>query len=187
MKKTILLLGATLMSLASCGQQIKLTLDDIIYTRGDHQETIYERLDVKIVAPTGAPAVSLYHFVDDLNGNLTTSSNPDAAIIPMFQNNNYDVIVAPTDRGLNQIINLGAHYRIAATITFGNFYIVSMGTDTDNTLNKGDKVIIFQENGIPGKTFKYLYGDLGLTTTDVAAASDTKLILDSYCGYMRNN
>ena len=180
MKKQFILLSAAAMALVGCtrNQTKKLTLEDVIYQRGEHTAESYDRLDIKVVSPTGAPAVSLYSFASDYNDKFVTSSNPSVGVIPMFQGSEYDVIVAPTNNGLNQIINLGAKFKIAATITFGNFFLVSMGTDEDETLNDGDKVIIFQENGIPGKTFKYLYGNLNLTTVAVAAASDTKNIIE---------
>ena len=180
MKKIFLLLATSLIALTGCNSSPKkVSFIDSIYRPGDyyHQEN-YE-LDLSVVAPTGAPAVAMYSFVGELNGRLTTSSNPAVGVIPMFQSQEYDVIVAPTDSGLNQIMNLGAKYKIAATITFGNFFVVSFGRDADETLNAGDKIIIFQENGIPGKTFKYLYGDLNLSITTVANASDTKQIIEN--------
>ena len=181
MKKHYSLLTiAALAALTGCNSSPEKTpFEKAIYKPSQTYEVSDYQLDLKVVAPTGAPAVGLYGFADKWNDLFFTSSNPATGVIPMFQSQEYDVIVAPTDSGLNQILNLGANYKIAATITFGNFYIVSTGTDTDNTLNDGDKVVIFQENGIPGKTFRYLYGDLNLTTISVAGAADTKLIMQN--------
>ena len=97
----------------------------------------------------------------------------------MFKKDTYDVIVAPTQGGLTQIVKQQAEYKIAATITFGNFYLISTGRDEDNTLNKGDKVCYFQKDDVPGKVFNYVYGDLDLFTYDVAAVSDTKAIIEN--------
>lgn len=178
MKKTIILLPALLLGLAGCNKEpVKTKLDEAIYSFNLVEEINDYSLDLKVLAPTGAPAIGLYQFAT--SDKLTTTTNPQTGLMPMFKSNEYDVIVAPTHGGLNQVLNQGANFKLAATITFGNFYVVSMGTDTDNTLNSGDKVIIFQENDIPGKVFNYLYGDLGLTTTAVAAASDTKLIMSN--------
>ena len=90
------------------------------------------------------------------------------------------MIVAPTHGGMGKLINEGANYTIAATITFGNMYIVSMGTDSDNELNAGDRVLYFQKNDLPGKVFDYLYGDLNLSTYDVAGAADTKNVIENH-------
>ena len=176
MKKTIFLLPALLIGLAGCNKTpVHTKLDDCIYSFNLVEDTGDYNLDLKVLAPTGAPAIGLYQFAT--SENLTTTTNPQTGLMPMFKSNEYDVIVAPTHGGLNQVLNQGANFKLAATITFGNFYIVSMGTDADSTLNQGDKIIIFQENDIPGKVFNYLYGDLGLSVTAVAAASDTKLII----------
>lgn len=132
---------------------------------------------LKILAPTGGPAVALYNF--GLNENFETTSNPAQGLIPMFKTNNYDVIIAPTQGGLTQIVKQQANYKIAATITFGNFYLVATGKDDNETLDRGDSVLIFQENDVPGKVFNYVYGDLGLDVTAVAAVSDTKLVIEN--------
>ena len=133
--------------------------------------------DLKILAPTGAPAVALYSLAG--NSNFETTSNPQTGLIPQFKTGNYDIIIAPTHGGLTQIIKQNAQYKIAATITFGNFYIVATGNDDDEIMNEGDKVLIFQENDVPGKVFNYLYKDLKLDITAVAAVSDTKLVIEN--------
>ena len=133
--------------------------------------------DLKILAPTGAPSVALYDFCD--NPNFETTTNPSTGLIPQFKTNNYDVIIAPTQGGLTQIVKQNAAYKIAATITYGNFYIVATGHDDNGVLDNGDKVLIFQENDLAGKLFKYTYSDLQLDLTAVAAAADTKTIIEN--------
>lgn len=131
---------------------------------------------LKILAPAGAPAIALYSYSD--SPNLTTTTNPKEGLIPMFQKGGYDIIIAPTNGGLAQI-KQGAKYKIAATITFGNFYILSSGRDLDGTMNAGDKIVVFQQNDIPGKMFNYLYGGLDMDITYVAGAEDTKSIIEN--------
>ena len=84
---------------------------------------------LKVLSPIGAPAVALYHLAG--NDNFTTTSDPQSGLIPMFHSAEYDVIVAPTAGGLKQILNAAnpASFKIAATITFGNMYIVATGKD----------------------------------------------------------
>lgn len=124
--------------------------------------------DLKILSPTGAPAVSMYNFV---NG-LTTVLNPASELLPEFGKDNYDIIVAPAKGGLTKIVKAGANYQMAAVVTFGNFALVSTGNDDDNVLNEGDNVLFFQPSDIPGAVFNYLYGDLNLNTVSV---DDVKL------------
>ena len=179
MKKISLIMFAGML-LTSCNSSpAKSSLDKSIYHAGEYQKQVDYKLDLSVLSPTGAPAVAMYQFASEINGKYTTTSNPAVGVIPMFQSGEYDVIIAPTDSGLNQIVNLGAKYKIAATVTFGNFFLIASGSDEDGVLNKGDSVIIFQENGIPGKTFNYLYNDLELNVTAVGAASDTKSIIEN--------
>lgn len=160
--KSLILLSAACVAfgLTGCGNKPAVSYDSL-----------------KVLAPTGAPAVAMSFLAS--NDNFETTSNPAQGLIPMFKTNTYDIIVAPTQGGLTQIVKQQANYKIAATITFGNFYIVATGKDNDGVLNEGDSVLIFQENDIPGKVFKYVYGDSGLDVTAVAAVSDTKLVIEN--------
>ena len=147
-----------------------------IFNNTSHEQTT-EIGDVKVICPAGAPAVAFYNHATD--ENFTTG-----APLSQFLTNNYDIIVAPTNDGLKKIINESANYQIAATITFGNMYIISTGRDADGVMNKGDHVLYFQKNGIPGKVFNYLYGDLELDTYDVKDAAATKNIIENN-GYLK--
>ena len=152
--------------------------EDAYFIPSNNLEMVAEGFNgLRILAPTGAPSVALYDFAD--YENFTTTTNPKEGLIPQFKTDNYDIIIAPTQGGLTQIVKQNAAYKIAATITYGNFYLVSTGRDDDDILNEGDKVLIFQEEDVPGKVFKYVYGDLNLSLTAVAAASDTKAIIEN--------
>ena len=114
-----------------------------------------------IIAPTGAPAITL--FTQANNKNFETTSKPDL-LKSYMASGSYDVIVAPTNIGISSINN-GANYLIAATVSFGNFYIMSTGKDNDGTMNKGDNIVIFQQNSVPDKLFSYIYNDTFKDTT----------------------
>lgn len=124
---------------------------------------------LKIISPTGAPAVSMYNFVK----GLETVLKPQEQLIPEFGNDKYDIIVAPAKGGLTKIVKAHANYQMAATVTFGNFALVATGNDQDGVLNAGDNVLFFQPEDIPGAVFNYLYGDLGLNTYSVDAVNLT--------------
>ena len=158
MKKTLLLITITAL-LTGCG--------------GSNPSL--RKTDLKILAPQGAPAVAMYNFV---NG-LTTVTNPQTELIPQFKQDTYDIIVAPAKGGLTTIVRQSANFQMAAVVTFGNFGLVATGNDDDGELNAGDKVLYFQPNDIPGKTFEYLYGDLGLTTYSVDAVNATATALNT--------
>ena len=69
-----------------------------------------------------------------------------------------DVVVLPTNAGMNSIIK-NAPYKIAATITFGNFYVASLHNDGNNVMDENDTILLFQKGNVPDKLFHYVYGD----------------------------
>ena len=84
-----------------------------------------------------------------------------------------DVVVLPTNAGVQAIVNKNAPYKIAATITFGNFYIVSMNNDDNQTMDANDTILLFQKNNVPDKIFHYVYGNaLDSALHYVSAVSD---------------
>ena len=163
MKKQLLLLGliATLTACSNSGNKVS-----------------YHKTDLRLLAPTGAPAVALAGYAN----TLETVTDPQNGLIPKFMTNEYDIIVAPTHGGLTKI-KQGANYLLAATVSFGNFYVLSTGRDEDGILNDGDKVMYFQPNDIPGKVFKYLYGSYDLELYDVDAANKTAPVINNGGNY----
>ena len=110
---------------------------------------------LKIVVPTGAPAIALYGEAQ--NPNFETNSVP-SNIVAMMSKGDYDVVVLPTNAGV-AAINKGVNYLIAATVTFGNLFVASTGNDDNGKMDKGDKIILFQQGNVPDKIFHYVYGD----------------------------
>ena len=76
----------------------------------------------------------------------------------MTEASNKDFVVIDTTSGI-QAINKGAPYKIMATLTFGNFFIASTGHDANNTMDAGDKIVLFNQNATPDLLFHYLYGN----------------------------
>ena len=114
-----------------------------------------KQLKLSVLSPTGAPSLAFYNYPTD--AKFETNSNPQNIVAEMSSGNK-DIIVLPTNAGIASI-NKGAPYKIASTITFGNFFLAATGNDEDKTLNEGDNVILFQQNGIPDKVFSYLFKD----------------------------
>lgn len=153
MKQKIILLTLTSLLLTGCG-------------------TTTHELPFKILVPNGAPAVAFYNYATD--ANFETNGTPTNIVAMMTENSEYDVIVIDTTSGIKAIGN-GSPYKMAATITLGNFYLASTGRDADG-MTVGDKIILFgNENAVPSKIFHYLYGtdyDSGIEyVTNVAMAS----------------
>ena len=112
--------------------------------------------NLKIIAPVGAPAIALYDSID--NPNFETNSTPKNILAMMTENSEKDVVVIDTISGI-QAIQKNNAFKIAATITFGNFFIASTGNDENSTMDKDDKIVLFGKEQNPDKIFHCIYGD----------------------------
>ena len=133
-------------------------------------DVYYEPEMFSIISPTGAPALAFYNYAT--RKNFETNSVP-TNIVAMMNTGEKDVVVLPTNAGVQAIVNKNAPYKIAATITFGNFYIVSMNNDDNQTMDANDTILLFQKNNVPDKIFHYVYGNaLDSALHYVSAVSD---------------
>ena len=90
-----------------------------------------ETSTVNILAPKGAPAVAFYnHATDD---NFTTGAAENIKSM-LTKKSPYTVVVVDTLSGVSALQNK-APYKIAATITFGNFFLAATGNDENRRLN----------------------------------------------------
>ena len=143
MKKILTLIAAATL-LASCGQSTKPLQPNI-------------RSLLSVIAPTGAPALAFYNFGS--YESFETNSDPATGILPLMIAGKKDVVVLPTNAGMQAILSKNAEYKIAATISFGNFYLVSLGNDENNEIGADDNIVLFQKGNVPDKIFHYIYGD----------------------------
>lgn len=137
--KTFLKLIPTLLLIASCRGNVPVDTSKL-----------------KIVTPVGAPAYAFYNYAKV--ERFETNALPKNIVAMMSESSDKDIVVIDTTSGI-QAINNGAPYKLAATVTFGNFYIASTGNDNDGILNKGDSIVLFNKGGIPDVLFHYLYGN----------------------------
>ena len=147
----------------------------------------FDRTSLSIIAPTGAPALAFYNYSG--SERFETNSNPAEGIIPQMVTGQKDVVVLPTNAGMQAILNKKAEYQIAATITFGNFYLVSMNNDSNKTLDADDTILLFQKGNVPDKVFHYVYGDdynsnihYVSAVSDAAAAVNAGFFADAETG-----
>ena len=136
------------------------------------------QLDLNVAAPSGAPAVSLYRHIAD--EKVEINADPANVVAYLSASSGKDIVICPTNAGVSAITKKSAPYKLAATITFGNFYLAGTGNDENKTLDKDDYVVLFQQNNVPDKLFQYVYGDLGLSNVHyVNAATDAQQTLIS--------
>ena len=171
MKKLLPLILAVL-TLSACSINTKTKESNQVSSEGNvaSADVYYSPEMFSIVSPTGAPALAFYNYAT--HKNFETNSVP-TNIVAMMNKGEKDVVVLPTNAGVQAIMGKNAPYKIAATITFGNFYIVSMNNDDNQTMDANDTILLFQKNNVPDKIFHYLYGDtLNSTLHYVSAVSD---------------
>ena len=114
-------------------------------------------LEVSVLCPTGAPALAFYNYATDTN--FETNSNASEGILPLMLKGEKDVVILPTNAGVQAVTKKNAPYKLAATITFGNIFLAATGHDADGTLNDGDYIVLFSQGQVPDLLFHYVYGD----------------------------
>ena len=145
MKKVLLILSVLLM-LCGCGAQKQ---EETV------PETTVDPSTLTIVTPKGAPVLAFYDQIENANYTRVTA---DAISALWTGDQSPDVLVVDLTSGVKAIEN-GAEYKLAAIITFGNFYLASTGHDENETMDEDDKIVLFgNENMLPSRLWHYLYG-----------------------------
>ena len=145
MKKVLLILAVLLM-LCGCGAQKQ---EETV------PETVVDPSTLTIVTPKGAPVLAFYDQIENANYTRVTA---DAISALWTGDQSPDVLVVDLTSGVKAIEN-GAEYKLAAIITFGNFYLASTGHDENETMDADDKIVLFgNENMLPSRLWHYLYG-----------------------------
>ena len=132
--------------------------------------------DLKIACPSGAPALALYDMHDASNVEIVGSATNIASFLS--ENSDKDIVFAPTNLVVSDAMKNGAPYKLAAVVTAGNFFLAATGSDDNDTLDKDDKIVLFQKNGLPDRLFKYVYGSdfTNLEYIDAANNAAARLI-----------
>lgn len=109
-----------------------------------------------MVSPKGAPVLAFY---DEIGNENYTRVAADAINALWSGDQSPDVMTVDLSSGIKAIAN-GADYKLAAIVTFGNFYLGSTGNDEDDEMGTDDKIVLFgPENALPNKIWHYLYGN----------------------------
>ncbi|MBP5694669.1 MAG: hypothetical protein J6X03_04420 [Bacilli bacterium] len=81
--------------------------------------------EVKIASPSKAPAIALYSHLTEENVEINSAANNVVGYLT--NNSDKDMVIVPTNAGINAIVKQNANFKIAATVTFGNFFLISTG------------------------------------------------------------
>lgn len=139
MKKIIVILLALL--LVGCSKTNEISSDDIS--------------NLSIAVPSGAPSICFY---DEINNDRFATGDAQSILPELKGENGSNIIVIDTVNGI-KALNAGANYKLAATITFGNFYIATTGIDDNGVMDEGDYIVLFSKGATPDLIFHYVFGD----------------------------
>ena len=128
-------------------------------TDGSAHHVDAKTTDLKIATPAGAPYVALFPYMKESSSSIEGVAASSIAAL-LGQNSPKDVVIAPTNAGINAIVKQSSPFRLAATVTFGNFFLAATGNDENKTLDPDDYVVAFQQGQVPDKVFTYLYSGL---------------------------
>lgn len=111
-----------------------------------------ESINLKVLAPKGAPALSVIPYAKE-NAEMVTFVDGTDVIQAAFVNPNpeFDVIIAPTNLGSKLAANGKTKYKLLGVITWGNLYLVS---DNEEALHNEGNLAAFGEGAVPGKIFE---------------------------------
>ena len=114
-----------------------------------------EDINLKIMTPLGSPALAQTYMESTLPSlgehvtyeiDVVVGTDP---LVAAFGSGTHDIIYAPTNLGA-KLISTGVEYKFAATVVWGNLYLVTTGLDTF-TLDdlEGKEIVVFGKNATP--------------------------------------
>ncbi len=149
-----------------------------------------EEVSVKVLSPAGSPALAQTQFQStnpSIGSNVTVETEivSDASKLgAAFTSESHDFIYAPINMGV-KMYNASSKYQLAATVVFGNNYIVTV-TDEEFTFDdlNGVDVTLFGQGNVPAIVANTLFDYNEVTPSEieyVAATSDSvnQIILDN--------
>lgn len=173
MKKLLSLgiLALSITALAACR-------NDVSNTTKDSKGTM------KIVAPSGAPALSQVKLAYDTstNDNYTIGGykiefqtvNGADGVKAALTSKTHDVVVAPINLGAT-IYKSNQTYRFAANVTNGNLFLASTTEIHSIDELKGKNLVLFGENTINQVVVEKVFTDNGIDTAGIKYLSSTQL------------
>ena len=117
-------------------------------------QTAAPKKDLKVLSPTGAPAVALIPELLKENHQVELVSGPEnlqAALVNEAQD--YDVIIAPLNLGANLLAKQKTKYKLHSIVTWGNLFVVARNPEAK-------KMAAFGEMAVPGLVFKHVMDEL---------------------------
>lgn len=117
--------------------------------------------DLKILSPSGAPALALLNLFEDNSDQITVVEGADVLQASFVSpEHEYDVIIAPTNLGVKLALSGKTDYRLAAVVTWGNLYVLA--ENEESLKNDAVRFAAFGEQAVPGLVFESVKDQLHL-------------------------
>lgn len=158
-------------------------------TTNEGTTTLATPVSFKVMTPNGSPALAqtvVQKNKPSLGENVSYEIEvvTDASkLAAAMGSKSHEIIFAPINLGA-KMYNAAGSYQLAATVVFGNNYIVT-GDPSVTSLSdlEGKDVILFGENNVPAIVVNELlaYNNINANVSYLASTADTKnaLVLDS--------
>lgn len=128
---------------------------------------------IKILAPTGAPALSLLSLYEDENVEIETVEGTDVLTAELSKKDSeYDIIVAPTNLGA-KLYSQAEAFNLEAVLTWGNLYLV--GPEGSNLSTAS--IAAFGEKAVPQLVFQYVMDTSNMNVTYYASVQEAQQAL----------
>ena len=133
-------------------------------------------VELTILTPTGAPAVSLIPLMLDATKDQITIVDGADAVGAALVKGSYDVIVAPVNLGMSLASKGNSDYVLYGVLTWGNLYVVGEGSAT---LNQAGDIALFGQAAVPQKIWDTVKSSLGNVRKEIYynAVSDVQVQL----------
>ncbi|MEJ8737566.1 hypothetical protein WKT02_08940 [Erysipelotrichaceae bacterium HCN-30851] len=121
-------------------------------TQTGNEEPVASAEPIKVLAPMGAPALSLLGLYGNENVTIDTVDGSDVIRAELAKaDSEYDAIIAPINLGATLLSKGKSEFLLDSAVTWGNLYIV--GTD-ENALESEGVFAAFGEQSVPQKVLE---------------------------------
>lgn len=122
---------------------------------------------LSVMVPSGSPALAALWIKNDTDAYAVDIVNGADSLVAAFGAGSHDVIFAPTNLGA-KLIASGLDYVFAATVVWGNYYVVSSGqADFSLASLSGKTITVFGQNQTSDIILRYLLDSLDIDVTIV--------------------
>lgn len=132
---------------------------------------------LSMIVPSGSTQFAQLYLEnsDDYETTVVQGADP---LVSAFAANSYDIIVAPTNLGA-KLYQSKPTYQLAASITWGNYYLVSKRVIISDDLEH-QEIIAFGQNQTPDAILQYVLEEqvVNITYLDSIASVVSEFILD---------